>query len=119
VSKTRKTIWRSDEKLTQDIVTGSGALSVTFNPEGSAKIEEIRLHLDTASATCEEFEIQLDSAEGATYDTLLFSHCMDTVKDVWFAESVYVFEGDKLTISWANSDSRTYSLEIIYRRYLA
>ena len=46
MSKTKKTIWRDDEKLQQDVTTGSGAMSLNFNPSGSAKVLEYRLHLD-------------------------------------------------------------------------
>ena len=117
MSKTRKTVWRSDEKLTQDIATGSGAMSVTFNPDGSAKVEEVRIHLSSASATAENLVIKHDHAEGAVYDVVHLTYDMDGVADLVFDTPIRMFEGDKLVLTWTNSDSRTWGLEIIYRRY--
>ena len=123
MSKTNKTIWRSDQKAAQDIATGSGAMSVTFDPEGSCKILQINLHLDTAASTSENLVISVDSANGTEYDVNLITKDMSTVKDVVVRQidigEFYMFGADKLTFAWTNTDARTWGLEIIYQRFLA
>jgi len=123
LAKTNKTIWRNDEKACQDIATGSGAMAVTFDPEGSCKILQINLHLNAASATSEDLVISLDSVNGTAYDVNVVTHNMDTVKDLIISahdiNDFVMFAADKLTFAWTNTNTRTWGLEIIYRRYLA
>ena len=51
MARTKTTIWRSDQKLAQDSASDSGAMSVTFDPEGSAKLLQVNITLSAAAAT--------------------------------------------------------------------
>ena len=123
MAKTKTTIWRKDQKLAQDSSTGAGAMSVTFDPEGSAKLLQVNITLSAASATSENLVINLDSQLGVEYDVNIITKDMDTIVDLiinhWELRDFIIFEGDKITFTWANSDSRTWGLEIIYRRFLS
>lgn len=98
--------------------TGSGAMSETFSNRVHGKyLTEIRLHLSLAASTVEDFTVDLDSGAGSEYDVNIYTKAMSTVKDV-----VYTFNrpvrmtnaGDKIVCTYANSDSRTWGLEIVY-----
>ena len=121
MAKTNKTIWRADQKACQDIATGSGAMSVTFDPEGSCRIYQINIHLSAQASTEENLVISIDSANGTEYDAKVLSKAMSGVQDVIITTydigEFYMFGGDKLVASWTNTDSRTWGLEIIYRRF--
>jgi len=123
MARTKTTIWRSDQKIAQDSASGSGAMSVTFDPEGSARLIQVNIHLNTVSATSEDLVINLDSQLGVEWDVNIITEDMDTKKDLilnhWELRDYTMFEGDKVTFTWANSDTRTWGLEIIYRRYLS
>lgn len=120
MSETNKTASRPG-KFKQDIATGSGAMDVTFDPGGSCRIIQINLHLNTVSATEEEFSGDLDSANGTEYDVDIYTKDMDAVKDVILTHydlgDFFVFEGDTVVFTWANSNSRTWGLEVVYRSY--
>ena len=121
MAKTNKTIWRTDDKITQDLATGAGAMSVTFNPDGSCKVLQINLHLNTVSATTENLVITLDAQSGTEYDVNILTRDMNTVKDLILTkkdlDEYIMFGTDKLVFTWSNTDSRTWGLEVIYRRY--
>ena len=121
MAKTNKTIWRSDEKAAQDIATGAGAMSVTFDPEGSCRLYQINIHLSAEATTAENLTISLDSANGTEYDVKVLTKAMSGVQDVIITTydigEFYMFGADKLVATWANTDSRTWGLEIIYRRF--
>jgi len=120
MSKTNKTINRS-EKYKQDVATGSGAMNVTFDPEGSCRIIQVNLHLDVASATSENMLATLDSDNGTEYDVKIITKDMDTIKDLILTHydlgDFYVFEGDVIVFNWTNTNARTWGLEVIYRSY--
>lgn len=116
-SQKRKVVWRNDQTLQQEVITGSGVLAASLDPQGSAIIQEVRLTLNTASATSENITINLDSAQGSLYDNNFLTTDMNTVKHLRVCDEIRMFNNDKLVIDWANSDSRTWGLEIVYRRH--
>lgn len=98
--------------------TGSGALSITLDPGYAFDLEEVRMHLSAAPTTSEDFTIDIDSTEGATYDTNIFTQDMATVQDLFWQPDVPIklVNGDKLLLTWSNSDGKTWGLELIYVR---
>ena len=119
MSRTQTTIWRSDKSIAKDIFSGSGAINALFTGDGSCEIKEVRLKLASACADVENFTIDIDSGDGAAYDTRLFAHNMLGVTSIWFSETALLFDGDKLLISWANAGNITYGMTILYRRFLS
>lgn len=121
MSLTKKTIWRSDEMAAQDLATGAGAMSVTFDPEGSCKVLQVNLHLNETSATSENLVISLDSDNGTEYDVNLVTKDMNTIKDLILTDydigRFYMFGADKMTFAWNNNNARTWGLEIIYQKF--
>jgi len=99
--------------------TDSGAMSETFNGRGgNFIIHEIRLHLNSASAAAQDFTIDLDSSIGTAYDVNLVTQDLDTLQDFIPADFLNkhreFLAGDVLGFAWANSESKTWGLEIIW-----
>lgn len=97
--------------------TGTGAMSYTFAPGKEFVFEEIRLHLGVACATAENLVITLVSGKGSLYNVNLYTKAMNTVKDlIYQPEKPHLFDpADSLTFVWANANSRTWGMEIVYK----
>jgi len=98
-------------------VTGAGAMDYTFTPDKEFVFEGIRLHLDAASATVEDFVIQLDSSKGSLYDVKLYAKDMNTVQDLIYQPEVQhgFMAGDSLKFTWANTNLKTWGMEIVFK----
>uniref|UniRef100_A0A6M3IST8 Tail protein n=1 Tax=viral metagenome TaxID=1070528 RepID=A0A6M3IST8_9ZZZZ len=85
------------------------------------QVMEARLTLSAAGGTSENFTITLDSAEGAAWDCTLETQDMNAVAFddvIWGINERRFFDGDDvLLFQYANSNSRTWGLELIYRRH--
>lgn len=95
--------------------TGAAALSHTFTPTNQVYITNIRLHL-SAAATQETFSVYINSAKGSAYDTVLYSKDLTDLTDVsWIpAGKLLVNANDVITLTWTNTDTRTWGTEIGY-----
>ena len=98
--------------------TGAAGLSTTLSPAIGFELIDVRIHVGVAPTTSENFTITLDSDTGTAYDTLIYSYDMKTVTDIlWTPEETVKFDaGDSLDFAWTNTDTKTYGLEIRYRR---
>ena len=101
--------------------TGSGAMAETLAAGEAFQLLEVRVHLNTASATAENLTITMDAGIGGTaYDTVLLTKGMNTVKDyIWCPspeEPRYFSATDELDFAWANSNSRTWGLEVTWQK---
>ena len=94
--------------------SGSGALAVTFESDVGFMLEQIRVTLNVAASTAEDFTCVLDSADGSQYDVQVITHPMSGVKSFIcpFGKEFKFEKGDKFVFAWDNSDSRTWGLEI-------
>jgi len=103
-------------QVTRAIATGSAALDTTLAPGEAFRIVEVRIHLSAASATSENFTITLDSYAGDAYDVVLKSQDLNGLSNfVWVPEDErYFHKNDELDFAWANTNTRTYGLEILY-----
>lgn len=96
--------------------TGSGALSYSLAPGKPFILQEIRLHLNSASSTTEDLVITLQSSLGSAYNVVVFSQDMNGVQDLIFKpDPATIFDNeDSLLITWTNTNSCIYGLEVIY-----
>lgn len=104
------------EVYLSDKTTGSAALSKQLTSiEPNWFIVEIRLHLNAAGGsgyfTC------VINAVGSEYDTICFSQDMTDITDMhWQPDNpIPLTNNDTFDITWANANSRTYGLEVIYK----
>lgn len=102
--------------IANSVATGAGALAHTLAPGRAFRLLEVRLHL-SAAATQENFTITLDSNEGAAYDFVFDTQAMAGLADHNYrpAHPAIFKKGDELDFAWANTDARTFGLEIIYQ----
>ena len=96
--------------------TGSGALNVETEPSGAGLLDSVRITLDAASATAENLIVKIDSASGAQYDITLAAQDMNTLSYYAFQPTRphQFFAGDKIDITWTNSNTRTWGLEVMW-----
>ena len=105
----------------RSLFTGAAAFAGSVKPSGGERwaLLEIRIHLDAASATAENFTVTLDSVGGAAYDAVLFSQDMNAVTNlVWHPDLGRIFmPGDELDLAWTNTNTKTYGIEVIWGTY--
>ena len=98
--------------------TGSTAINATMVvPVGdNYRLVSVGVHFSVAPATSENFTVTLDANAGAGYDTLLYSLDVSAGSDtdvMWLPDEEIMLEGgDAIDVAFANSDSRTYGLQI-------
>ena len=100
------------------IETGAVAIAYSFNPGKSVHVTEVRVHLSAVGGAAENLTIKHNSALGAAYDVLHHTEAMAAVADLVWRPDLgpwYIAKGDTLDIAYANSNNRTYGLEILYR----
>ena len=104
---------------------GSGAETVrvvlapvTGTSRDAFQLVELRLHLTVAPTTSESYTITLDSGSGSAFDVVVRNRNMITrTDDDWQPSAVLRYtDGDVLVFTYANSDGRTYGLEVKYRQ---
>lgn len=96
--------------------TGAVAIASTLAPSTDWQLESIRVHLSAAGGAG-DLTATIDHGSNAVYDILLLTQDMTAVTDlVWHCERPMEFlAGDELDIAWANANTRTYGLEIVYK----
>jgi len=101
-----------------DRETAAVAIAYTLVVDGTYLIEAVRLHLSAAGGAVEDLTIANNAFAGAAYDVVFDTTAMNLVTDVhWLPERpVPLTDGDVLTIAYANTNLRTYGLEVVYRR---
>ena len=98
--------------------TGAAAIAETITPTTPIELVSVRLNLSAAGGAAENFTVTIDSAAAAVYDTVIFSQDMNAVADLlWLPpQPIPILNCDELDFAYANSNTRTYGLEVIYRR---
>jgi hypothetical protein len=99
---------------------GTETVTIRLHPEARFKLDEVRLTVNTAPTTSENFTVTLDSGLGAAFDLCPCSLDLSgsSVTDyLWQPDRVESYESDDaLVFGWANTDGRTWGLEVKYRR---
>ena len=97
--------------------TGSSAIATSLTPPiSNVLLVSVRLHLSATGGASEDFTITINSETAAAYDVKIYSQDMQTIQDLMWTpdQPVPIINGDVLDFAYANSNSRTYGLEIIY-----
>ena len=96
--------------------TGAVAIDSTLAPGRQIELVCVKLHLSAAGGAAEDFTVTIDSASAAVYDVVLFSQDMTSVADiVWVPDRPIPVLSDEIDFAYANSNTRTYGLEVNYR----
>ena len=100
-----------------DRTTGAAAIAIALAPGYQWTLHGIRLHLDIVGGAVENLTVTVDGGYVAlVYDTLLLTQAMAAVTDlVWTPDApIHLGRDDVLDIAYANTNNRTYGVEIIF-----
>ena len=102
----------------RDKSTAAVAISKLTDALPDCALISVRIHLGSASATSENLVISVDSAAGAEYDQILDTQDMNTLQDYSYVPTVPIplFAGDKIKVTWTNTNTETYGLEIVWQK---
>ena len=108
---------RSTKGVIISQTTGAVAIATTIAPGFKWALKEIRVHLSAAGGAG-DLTATIDSGTAAAYDIVILTQDMTSVVDlISQLDTPMIFgEDDELDIAWANANSRTYGLEVIYTR---
>ena len=97
--------------------TAGGAIVKEVNPDKSGQLEMVRIHLDATSATSENLVVSIVSAAGNEYNIVCATQDMNTLTDyIWQPTRPHpFFRGDKIKVTWLNTNAVIYGLEIMWR----
>ncbi len=110
------------QSLRFDYTTGAAAVDITLKPGQQFKIIEVRVHLSAAGGSG-NLTVTVDSGEnsstGTEYDTVLKTQDMTSIEDLMYQPShpFYLDVDDAIKIAWANSNTRTYGITVVYEVY--
>ncbi len=101
-------------QLVVEGATGTAAIATSAVAQRAAQILSVTLNLSLAPTTSEDFTVTLNSAEGAAYDTLLYSLDLSTGSTtdlIWQPDQeMWLQPGDSLDVAFTNTDTRTYGI---------
>ena len=101
--------------------TGAAAIATTVAPStstvGAYELIGYKVHLSAAGGAA-NLTATVDDASGAAYDVVLVTQDMTSVTDLVqvFDPPIPMDSGDEIDFAWANGSTRTYGLEVYYRR---
>ena len=100
--------------------TGSGAITATSAAAAVWELDHVSIHFDIAPAASEDLVISIDATDGAAYDTVLLRVDPSTgsLGDITYIPNkpLTLASGDEITVSFTNTDGRTYGVRIIGRK---
>ena len=104
--------------IQKSIYTGAAAVSIALDA-GQVQIERIEVHLSAAGGAAENLVVKLDALAGAAYDVVYLTEDMDTVTDIVFQPDrpLEFVNGDKLVITYTNTNTRTYGISVYYKNH--
>ena len=110
-------------KLLWHRVTGAAAIASTLAPTFNFVLVCIKLHMSATGGAVEDFTVAVDSNAGAAYDVILLTQGMNAVADIYWPTStgpgtlwLPFVAGDEIDFAYVNTNTRTYGLEVGYRR---
>jgi hypothetical protein len=98
--------------------TGAVAMAVTYTATSAARLATVTVKFSAAPTTSENLTVTLDATAGAAYDVLLYSgdpsatSATSVVLSSTHWGEVWLVAGDKITVAYTNTDTRTYGVQI-------
>lgn len=91
-------------------------MRVKLDPGRGFQLEEVRLHLSAAGGSSENFTTTVQSAAGDEYNAVLNTQDMNAATDEHYQPTrpVFLAKGDTLLFEWANSNTKTWGLEVVW-----
>lgn len=97
--------------------TGAAAIASTITPTIPILLVCVKVHLSAVGGAAEDFTVTIDSVTDPVYDTEIFTQDMTAIQDIcWVPDRpIPIINNDEIDFAYANSNGRTYGLEVIYR----
>ena len=111
------TWYTAAERVRSMSITASAAtLDATFNPGRSFRLKEVRVTVDIAGTTEENFTMTLDSDIGSTHDLpILTKDLKGLVGYNYLFDPQRVYgPDDSIVFAWPNTETRDVGVEVIY-----
>ena len=107
-----------ERPVNKAVATGTGSISITTDEEGRFKLVMVTVGFNVKPSTSEEVVLTLDAQEGSAYDSVLRtanpSEGEGTGDVLMVGDLDLIFaQGDALTLTFNNTDSRTFGARII------
>lgn len=118
LSGTATTLLYIPARYVAETTATADTCKLTLAPKQEFEFGGFKLHLDAASATTENLTITCDAHADSVYDIKIYSKDMNGVQDlIYIPETPIPFaKDDELDFAWANSNTKTYGLEVLWRR---
>jgi hypothetical protein len=101
------------EKTLRD--SGSAAISLTHTATSQTKIVNVRLSSTAAPTSAGDLTFVVSNPTlGAAFACTVLTASMVGKSSIAYSEPLYLDEGDVLTIAYANPDSVSYGLSVVY-----
>ena len=100
-------------------ISGTTAVAYTLNPKFAFQLMDFRAHIvtDTSTTASESLTLTADHHSGTPFDILLYTKSMVAVTDIYRSfDRMRFVGGDEVDFAWANTNSKTWGLEVKYRR---
>lgn len=103
-------------------ITGTAAISYSLAPGYAFELIEWTLKLNTVPTTSESLTVKKNVSAGVVYDVPIYAKDLAELTptpEIYFScePEEFCFEaGDTLDFAYTNTDTRTYGLQIKYRR---
>jgi len=105
-------------KYVAETPAGTEILRPGFKFDHPVQFVGFKVHLSSASATSENLVCAIDADRGAGWDTVLYTKAMNTIADLvyQFSTPLIIPANDIVYFTWANTNDRTWGLEIETKR---
>ena len=100
----------------ESVTATTGAIAASITMKNWGRLLSVSSKFDSAPSTSENFTVTLDANAGATYDATLYSvdpSATSVSSIVWQPDADLLLErGDQVDVAFANTDDRTYGVQI-------
>lgn len=106
------------EGFTAETTSTGDTVRVGFQVKGRTLFKGFHINLNSAPTTSEDFTVDLDAASGSDFDDNIYTEDFSVLSTTdlinMFEEPIVLETGDIIIFSWANSDTKTWGLKMIY-----
>lgn len=98
---------------------GTTAVAFTLSPNTPYQLMDFRFHTTASITASDSMTVTIDHATSASYDTLIYTKNMVSVTDIYRSfDRMRQTSKDEVDFAWANSDSKSWGMEVKYRKVI-
>uniref|UniRef100_A0A6M3KPL1 Uncharacterized protein n=1 Tax=viral metagenome TaxID=1070528 RepID=A0A6M3KPL1_9ZZZZ len=108
--------------IAKSSIRGNAAMSITTDAIATGRyfqLVSVGLAFSVAPTSSESFTVTLNAAAGEDHDMLLYSvdPAASVATDILYQPDapIYLAAGDYLDIAYANTDNRTWAVQVVWR----